>query len=113
MPERIAKPWGFYEDFERKPGVVTKRIAIAPGKRFSLQRHQKREERWVVISGYGVFTIGESTVVGGEGTVLIIPKGVVHRAQALGDEPLEMVEVQTGECDEADIERLEDDFGRK
>jgi glycosyltransferase involved in cell wall biosynthesis len=36
------RPWGFYTILEEKPGHKIKRIVVYPGKRLSLQRHQKR-----------------------------------------------------------------------
>ncbi len=42
-----------------------------------------------------------------------IPVGAVHQLENIGDEPLEVVEVQTGSYfGEDDIERLEDVYGR-
>lgn len=42
-----------------------------------------------------------------------IPLGAVHRLANRGPDPLEIVEVQFGSVlDEADIERLQDDYGR-
>ena len=36
----------------------------------------------------------------------------IHRATAGGKEDLVFIETQIGECDEDDIIRLEDDYGR-
>ena len=42
-----------------------------------------------------------------------IPPGIVHRLANVTQEPLEIIEVQTGTyLGEDDIERLEDDFHR-
>ncbi len=42
-----------------------------------------------------------------------IPLGAAHRLENAGDEPLELIEVQSGEViSEDDIERLDDVYGR-
>lgn len=46
------------------------------------------------------------------GDCLYIPKDKPHRLINLGDEDLEVVEVALGNCDEKDIERHEDQYGR-
>ena len=43
-----------------------------------------------------------------------IARGVLHRIQNTGEEKIVFIEIQTGEYfGEDDIERLEDDYGRK
>ena len=42
-----------------------------------------------------------------------IPLGAVHRLENIGDDPLDLIEVQSGDyLGEDDIERLEDKYGR-
>ncbi len=45
------RPWGWYRVLEDEPDHKTKRIVVWPGKRLSLQRHQRRSEHWYVVSG--------------------------------------------------------------
>ena len=46
------------------------------------------------------------------GDCLHIPKDKPHRLINLGEEDLEVIEVALGVCDEDDIVRLEDKYGR-
>lgn len=108
-----ARPWGHYRVLYREPGLQVKRIEIDAGKRFSLQRHRRRAERWVVLSGEGIATLGERQIPVQAGAFLEIPVGAVHRLQSGPGEPLVFIEIQTGPyLEEDDIERLEDDFRR-
>jgi mannose-6-phosphate isomerase-like protein (cupin superfamily) len=90
-----------------------KRLQLEPGQRLSRQRHLHRCEHWVVVAGEGELEVGGSTVAAQPGTSLWIPPGAVHRARAVGADPLVIVEVQRGAIlSEDDIERLADDYGR-
>lgn len=92
-----------------------KKILVNPGKRLSLQRHAKRDEFWVVTQGQGTLTDLEGkAVVLTAGVPIFIPAGKVHRVENTSYWPLEIVEIQAGmDCDEKDIERLQDDYGRE
>ena len=85
---------------------------MLPGRRLSLQRHRNRSEYWVVAGGEGRAIIDGNTVAVRQGSIIHVPAGSVHRLENTGSTILEVIEVQLGKCDEADIERLEDDYGR-
>ena len=108
-----VRPWGRYDILGRGDGVQVKRIEVKPGLRFSLQRHRRRDEKWVIMSGKGVATVGRKRIAVKSGSVLEIPARRVHRMENTGPKPLVFIEVQFGDyLGEDDIERLEDDFGR-
>ena len=108
------RPWGNYRVLHAEKGVQVKRIEVKPGLRFSLQKHLKRAEKWIVMSGSGTATIGKKEILVKQGSFLEIPVGEVHRLQNSGSVPLVIVEVQFGDyLGEDDIVRLHDDFGRK
>jgi len=111
--EEVFRPWGSFEGLGQGEGYQVKRLRVLPGETLSLQRHRRREEHWVVVSGAPVAERdGEShslTV----GDHILIPLGAVHRIHNPGDEPAELVEVQLGDyLGEDDIERFEDVYGR-
>jgi mannose-6-phosphate isomerase len=108
------RPWGYYEVLSQdKKDHKVKRITVWPGKRLSLQYHQKRSEHWVVVSGRGLVSLDGKQVKLAENEAIDIPLGAQHRIENIGDEPLVFIEVQQGEYfGEDDIVRLEDDFGR-
>ncbi|MDH3974433.1 MAG: glycosyltransferase [Deltaproteobacteria bacterium] len=108
------RPWGYYEVFADDSNHKVKRIVVYPGKRLSLQRHRRRSEHWHVIYGEGVVTLDDREIVLKAGESIDIPQGAVHRMENRGTEHMAFVEVQRGDYfGEDDIERLEDDFGRK
>jgi mannose-6-phosphate isomerase-like protein (cupin superfamily) len=105
------RPWGWYETIEDGSDYKLKKIYLHPRQRFSLQFHRKRTEQWIVIQGSGVITLGHDDLECKPGDSFTIGIEQRHRAEA-GDDGLTFFEVQRGECDECDIVRIEDDYGR-
>lgn len=109
----VFRPWGSFRTVDAGPHFKVKRITVNSGASLSLQRHRHRAEHWVVVSGTARVTCDDRVfdVVHNQSTY--IPLGSVHRLENLGEVPLELIEVQTGDyLGEDDIERLEDDYGR-
>lgn len=109
----VYRPWGSYESLAIGDGYQVKHIIVKPGASLSLQLHHHRAEHWVVIKGSATVTNGERvfTLQANEST--FIPLGSKHRLQNLSDEPVELIEVQTGSyLAEDDIVRFEDIYGR-
>ncbi len=112
-PERVHRPWGWFETLATGPGYLVKRLLITADQRISLQRHRHRSEHWVVVSGSGVMECDGDGVAAVPGATLHVPCGGVHRAAAAEASDLEIIEVQLGpELREDDIERFSDDYGR-
>ncbi len=112
MIEFDDRPWGRWEEYLNEPGYRVKRILVHPGKRLSLQKHELREEHWVVVQGEGLFTRNDDVVRVRKGDSLHIALGDVHRLENDTKEYLVVIETQLGVCLEDDVIRLEDDFGR-
>ncbi len=111
--KEVLRPWGSYQGVDRGARFQVKRLVVKPGARLSLQRHARRAEHWVVVRGTARVRCGEKAFVLEENASTYIPVGAVHQLENVGDEPLEVVEVQTGSYfGEDDIERLEDVYGR-
>ncbi len=107
------RPWGYYVILADEPNHKVKRVVVYPGKRLSLQRHNRRSEHWFVIYGVAQATVGEETVLLQPGDSVNIPLGALHRLENAGSQEFAIVEVQRGDYfGEDDIERFEDDFGR-
>ncbi len=105
------RPWGLFTVLQEDFGFKIKLIEISPHKRLSLQRHKKRAEHWVVVSGQAKVISGKKTKLVNRNESIYIPRGIQHRLQNSLNVPLKIVEVQTGEyLGEDDIERFEDDF---
>jgi mannose-6-phosphate isomerase-like protein (cupin superfamily) len=111
---RVDRPWGSFEPLASGAGYQVKRLIVHPGRRLSLQWHRHRDEQWVVARGTARVTVGEKTYNLGRGQSTGVPRTIVHRIENLSSvEPLEIIEVQTGDyLGDDDIVRIEDDFGR-
>ena len=87
---KVARPWGHYEVLADGPFYRVKRLIIEPGAEMSNQKHELRSEY--------IFTKA--------GLEHTIPAGQWHRLwNPMAKTPMEMIEVQIGNCQESDIER--------
>ena len=110
---RVYRPWGYYESVDAGERFQVKRLMVKPGHALSLQLHRKRAEHWVVVSGRARVTRGEDTLYLEENQSTYIPVGTRHRLENAGEEPLLIIEVQSGSyLGEDDIERFEDRYNR-
>ena len=111
MTETVTRPWGTYETIYESDTYKVKKIVVNPNQSFSLQYHEHRHEHWTVVEGNGTIINGEETSKCSCGSTFDIPVKQIHRATA-GNYGLTFIEVQRGYCNENDIVRLEDDYGR-
>ena len=110
---KVYRPWGYFDSIDYGEGFQVKRLYINPGAKLSLQKHQKRAEHWVVVKGIALVTCGENIYKLTENQSTYIPKGEIHRLENCEKNPLEIIEIQTGNyLGEDDIIRLEDDYER-
>ena len=113
LHRRVYRPWGYYESIDAGERFQVKRLMVKPGARLSLQRHGKRAEHWVVVSGQAKVTRGDEELQLGPNQSTYIPTGARHRLENAGTEPLYVIEVQSGDYfGEDDIERFADDYRR-
>jgi mannose-6-phosphate isomerase-like protein (cupin superfamily) len=111
---RVEKPWGYYEDIHRSKVIVFKKIVVKPNQKLSYQYHDKRSEVWYIEKGWAKVTIDDSIFKMTDGNKIDIPIKHLHRLENLSPNlDLVVFEVQFGECDENDIIRIEDDYGRE
>lgn len=112
--ERTERPWGWFDVLEESHINIykVKTIYVKPNEQFSLQYHTQRQEFWVIVEGDGIVTTSTCKVDVKCGDYIHIRKNEIHRMTA-GEFGIKFVEVQFGSvCDEDDIVRLEDDYGR-
>ena len=108
------RPWGNYTVLDEGEGYKVKRIEVLPKKRLSYQRHQRRAEHWFVVSGTAKVTLNDREILVKTGESLDISIGDKHRVENAQEDLLVFIEVQKGDyLGEDDIERFDDDFGRK
>lgn len=112
--EISERPWGKYHKFHQEDGVWVKRVEVNPSCRLSLQKHQHRSEKWIVVAGEGIATVDGAETKITFGSVVDIKLGAIHRIANTGNKALVFIEVATGKyLGEDDIIRLEDDYARK
>ena len=110
---KVYRPWGYFDSIDSGTNFQVKRIYVNPKSKISLQKHKARAEHWVVVKGIALITCGDDTFELKENQSTYIPKGTIHRLENTSDEPLEIIEIQSGEyLGEDDIVRLEDDYKR-
>lgn len=110
---KVYRPWGNYDSIDMGERFQVKRIEVKPGGVLSLQKHHKRAEHWIVVSGVAEVTCDDKVFELRENESTYIPLGSVHRLRNRGTEPVELIEVQSGSyLGEDDIVRLEDVYGR-
>ena len=111
--EQVAKPWGSFSSLEEGPGYKIKRLVIEPGHRLSLQKHRRRAEHWVVVSGTATVVCDDRRLTLRERQCVVIPRQAWHRIENRGRKPAVVIEVQHGAyLGEDDIVRRQDDYGR-
>tara|TARA_R100001377_G_C3141079_1_gene92682 strand:- start:214 stop:582 length:369 start_codon:yes stop_codon:yes gene_type:complete len=120
---KIEKPWGSYEVLLEQEDYVVKKLTLHPAKQFSLQKHEHRDEEWVVLEGEGLLTLGPdvdsaSQSFLSERSRAMVPQGFVHRLLNINtNKNLEVLEIWWGgygkTLSEEDIIRYADDYGRK
>ena len=104
---------GNFESLGRGRSYQVKRISLKVGAKISVQLHHHRAEHWVVVSGLASVRRGEDIFTSSENESTYIPIGTVHSLENIGDVPLDIVEIQSGDyLGEDDIVRLEDLYGR-
>lgn len=108
------RPWGYYKTLAVHAKYKSKEIVVFPGKRLSLQSHQRRTEHWVILEGYGDVTVDNRVLKLKSGQSVDIPRGARHRiSNPSTSANLHFIEIQTGDYfGEDDIERYQDDYGR-
>ena len=110
---KTKRTWGYYRVIhEYDKHTKVKELAVPPGGKLSMQRHQERSEHWFVAEGTAtVYTLDSSSDVDLHGVFeqhksLHIPVGQWHQLANEHDTDLKLVEIQYGtNCVEEDIER--------
>ncbi|MTI64695.1 mannose-1-phosphate guanylyltransferase/mannose-6-phosphate isomerase [Methylophaga sp.] len=113
LHKTVYRPWGSFTVLEEGPHFKIKRIEVKPHSSLSLQMHHHRSEHWVVLKGEAQVVNGEQAMTIKRDQSTFIPAGHKHRLCNETDNPLVIIEVQTGKyVGEDDILRFEDNYGR-
>ena len=109
----VYRPWGSFDSVDEGDGYKVKRISVKPGARLSKQMHHHRAEHWVVVRGTARVFRDDEIFDLHENESVFIPLGATHYLENPGDDPLDIIEVQSGSyLGEDDIVRFDDIYGR-
>lgn len=109
----VFRPWGTYEVIAQGTNFKVKHIVVQPGCALSLQMHRHRAEHWVVVCGMAQVTCDGVERLVYPNQSVFVPQGAVHRLANPAEEPLQLIEVQSGDyISDDDITRFEDIYGR-
>ncbi len=104
---RRYRPWGYQELLDDGEGYQVRRISIDAGQSISRQSHAKRAEHWIVVKGEAVATLNADEIALRVNQSLSIPAGSLHHLTNVGQAPLMLIEIQTGDdIDEDDVKRV-------
>ena len=107
------RPWGWYETLILQKSYQVKKIVLYKDQSISLQLHHHRSEHWVVTKGIALVTNNDKEYELNKGESTFIPKKTKHRLKNIGQDELEIIEVQIGDyLGEDDIVRFDDKYGR-
>ena len=107
------RPWGYWQTIDRGPGFQVKRIRLHAGGAVRPRRHHHATQHWAVVTGAAQVTVDGVAGTLRAGQSISIPPGAAHALLALGDEPLDLIEVQTGpDARQDNFERLENGAGK-
>lgn len=112
MNNIVSKPWGSYEDIFRSDEVVFKMITVGSGEEISYQQHHKRSEFWYVVKGNGIFKYNNTDWKVAPGFYIHVRQNDAHQIKNTGDRDMVIYEMQFGTCEEEDIIRINDKYGR-
>jgi mannose-6-phosphate isomerase-like protein (cupin superfamily) len=110
-PFTIERPWGSFRQLTLNSLSTVKVHRMKPDQKNSWQSHTKRSEFWYIISGGGKIKVEDKEYNVAPGDECGVGVGAKHRWMA-GPEGMVLVEVATGDFNEEDITRYEDDYGR-
>ncbi len=109
----VFRPWGNFTSIENGNFWKVKKLEVKPGESLSLQTHHYRSEHWVVVEGEANVQIDKKKFILNANESCYIPPNTLHRLSNISDNPLVIIETQTGSyLGEDDIKRFDDKYGR-
>ena len=113
---KTERPWGYYRVLHEVPGMKVKELVVNPNSSLSMQKHQYRNEYWIVAEGHcHVESMMQSSMPGDyylpiqdleKHEHIDIFKTQWHKLSNPTDKPCHIIEIQYGDkCEEEDIER--------
>lgn len=97
MQHREEYPWGRVEVLRATERYHVKRLTLNSGARLMFLPHVQRACHWVVVSGNARITCGASVLQMVADESLYVPPRVRRGLANDGDDPLEIIQVLTGD----------------
>ncbi len=88
------KSWGYYRVLDVEEESLTIKVTLKAGHSMNYHSHERRDEVWTVVSGYGRAVIDDVVTKICPGDVLHMPAGCKHMVAA--DSELKIIEEQLG-----------------
>ena len=92
----VERVWGTYTVLDEGADFKVKRLEVRSHKRLSLQSHEQRNEHWTVVAGTATVTNGDKVFELQTNQSTYIPVRTKHCLENRTDQPLIIIEVQTG-----------------
>ncbi len=106
----VKRPWGDFKRFTLNEKCTVKILTVKPNQILSLQKHKNRVEQWYFLTE-GWIQLGTKKKKIKKGEIVNIQKMQAHRIFAKKKE-VKVLEISSGEFDEKDEIRLEDEYER-
>lgn len=90
------KSWGSYRVLDVEEDSMTVKVTLNPGHKMNYHSHEKRDEVWTVIAGYGKTIVDGMEQPVSAGDVITMASGCKHTVIA-GTDGLQLIEVQLGQ----------------
>lgn len=107
------RPWGTWQEFAKNEECTIRILNVDPDEMLSDQRHQQRDELYVVLDHDTLVQLDGHEIRPDVGDIVFIPSNTWHRLICPGKSRIRVLEVAFGHYDqENDIERRADKYQR-
>ena len=103
---REVRPWGQFTSLGDGDSFRVREVVVDPGGRLTLQRHDHRDEHWIIVEGEAEVRLGDETRRVRAGESVRVARGCLHQLHNPGADRLRLVEVQYGDWLGDDTVRL-------
>lgn len=101
----VRADWGESQTINASPGFHLLHLWIDPGATATMHGHTHRSKHWLVVKGEARISSGGESRLVPEGQSVYIAPQIVHNIENLGDDVVEVIEVNIGASREGSRER--------
>jgi CRP-like cAMP-binding protein/mannose-6-phosphate isomerase-like protein (cupin superfamily) len=111
LDELIAKPWGREYRIYADNFYDIWKLELGPGRATSLHYHPRKDTVLMCLGGRGRVQLADAVIDILAGKHVLIARGVVHATTNVGEDELELIEVEHPR-NKFDLVRVQDSYGR-